>query len=77
MFSTTPFADHTWTDNLATSSSLFLSTNTVDDNVIANLLLASPVFWTTSVLLIIVGMLVAWDELVERARQATPLAGLA
>eukprot|EP00977_Amphora_coffeiformis_P017504 scaffold5771_cov171-Amphora_coffeaeformis.AAC.21 len=38
----------------------------------SNPILASPVFWTTSVLLIIVGMLVAWDTLIERARQTTP-----
>ncbi|CAJ1966157.1 unnamed protein product [Cylindrotheca closterium] len=35
-------------------------------------LLANPAFWTTSVLLIIVGMLVTWDTMVERAREAMP-----
>ena len=34
--------------------------------------MACPVFWTTSVLFVIVGMLVAWDTLVEIARKATP-----
>ena len=35
-------------------------------------LMTNPTFWTSSVLLIIVGMLVAWDTIVERAREATP-----